>query len=158
MEVVQFNVVMVGNSSVGKTSFVRRFHGGEFSSDYSSTIGESCDQTWTFSSSEMCWLISCALHPGVDTCVQNIVFHDRVVKLQIWDTAGQERYDIANRADKIQKRFVDVCILTKILFLKVSQHHHTSVSQGRWPFSHVWSHIIEEFYFCARLDFSNSGS
>ncbi|XP_056607590.1 extracellular matrix-binding protein ebh isoform X2 [Triplophysa dalaica] len=79
MEVVQFNVVMVGNSSVGKTSFVRRFHGGEFSSDYSSTI-------------------------GVDTCVQNIVFHDRVVKLQIWDTAGQERFhsittQVFHRAD-----------------------------------------------------------
>ncbi|XP_057193325.1 uncharacterized protein rab44 [Triplophysa rosa] len=79
MEVVQFNVVMVGNSSVGKTSFVRSFHGGEFSPDYSSTI-------------------------GVDTCVQNIVFHDRVVKLQIWDTAGQERFhsittQVFHRAD-----------------------------------------------------------
>lgn len=40
---VQFNVVMVGNSCVGKTSFVRRFHEGQFTQDYRSTIGEFCD-------------------------------------------------------------------------------------------------------------------
>ncbi|XP_055068733.2 uncharacterized protein rab44 [Misgurnus anguillicaudatus] len=67
MEMVQFNVVMVGDSCVGKTSFVRRFHKGYFTPDYSSTI-------------------------GVDTCVQNVVLDERVVKLHIWDTAGQERF------------------------------------------------------------------
>ncbi|XP_051752351.1 uncharacterized protein rab44 isoform X5 [Ctenopharyngodon idella] len=64
---VQFNVVMVGNSCVGKTSFVRRFHEGQFTEDFRSTI-------------------------GVDTCVQTVVLPERTVKLQIWDTAGQERF------------------------------------------------------------------
>uniref|UniRef100_A0A672P6E6 Uncharacterized protein n=1 Tax=Sinocyclocheilus grahami TaxID=75366 RepID=A0A672P6E6_SINGR len=41
-EVVQFNVVMVGNSCVGKTSFIRRFHEDQFTEDYRSTIGECC--------------------------------------------------------------------------------------------------------------------
>uniref|UniRef100_A0A672Q2X4 small monomeric GTPase n=2 Tax=Sinocyclocheilus grahami TaxID=75366 RepID=A0A672Q2X4_SINGR len=66
-EVVQFNVVMVGNSCVGKTSFIRRFHEGQFTEDYRSTI-------------------------GVDTCIQTVALPDRTVKLQIWDTAGQERF------------------------------------------------------------------
>ncbi|KAK9973546.1 hypothetical protein ABG768_024272 [Culter alburnus] len=64
---VQFNVVMVGNSCVGKTSFVRRFHEGQFTEDFRSTI-------------------------GVDTCVQTVLLPERTVKLQIWDTAGQERF------------------------------------------------------------------
>uniref|UniRef100_A0A673KZF7 small monomeric GTPase n=2 Tax=Sinocyclocheilus rhinocerous TaxID=307959 RepID=A0A673KZF7_9TELE len=66
-EVVQFNVVMVGNSCVGKTSFIRRFHEGQFTEDYHSTI-------------------------GVDTCTQTVALPDRTVQLQIWDTAGQERF------------------------------------------------------------------
>ncbi|XP_073810502.1 uncharacterized protein rab44 isoform X2 [Danio rerio] len=66
-KVVQFNVVMVGNSCVGKTSFIRRFHEGQFTEDYRSTI-------------------------GVDTFVQTVELPDRTVKLQIWDTAGQERF------------------------------------------------------------------
>ncbi|XP_051996313.1 uncharacterized protein rab44 [Xyrauchen texanus] len=66
-EAVQFNVVMLGNSCVGKTSFIRRFHEGQFSPDYCSTI-------------------------GVDTCAQTVELHDRSVKLHIWDTAGQERF------------------------------------------------------------------
>ncbi|XP_051985601.1 uncharacterized protein LOC127646166 [Xyrauchen texanus] len=66
-EVAQFNVVIVGNSCVGKTSFIRRFNEGQFSPDYRSTI-------------------------GVDTCVQTVELHDRFVKLYIWDTAGQERF------------------------------------------------------------------
>ncbi|XP_077054324.1 uncharacterized protein rab44 [Siphateles boraxobius] len=64
---LQFNVVMVGNSCVGKTSFIKRFHEGQFTQDYRSTI-------------------------GVDTCIQTVELPDRTVKLQIWDTAGQERF------------------------------------------------------------------
>uniref|UniRef100_A0A8C1K418 small monomeric GTPase n=1 Tax=Cyprinus carpio TaxID=7962 RepID=A0A8C1K418_CYPCA len=66
-EVVQFNVVMVGNSCVGKTSFIRRFHEGLFTEDYRSTI-------------------------GVDTFKETVELPDRTVRLQIWDTAGQERF------------------------------------------------------------------
>ncbi|XP_026116672.1 uncharacterized protein LOC113095335 [Carassius auratus] len=66
-EVVQFNVVIVGNSYVGKTSFIRRFHEGLFTEEFRSTI-------------------------GVDTFKQTVVLPDRTVKLQIWDTAGQERF------------------------------------------------------------------
>lgn len=35
-----YNVVMVGNSSVGKTSFMKRFQSGEFCMDHYATIGE----------------------------------------------------------------------------------------------------------------------
>ncbi|XP_028816555.1 uncharacterized protein rab44 isoform X4 [Denticeps clupeoides] len=66
-EPVQFNVVMVGNSSVGKTSFIRQFQSGHFCEDLSATI-------------------------GIDTCTQTMVVDNKLVKLQIWDTAGQERY------------------------------------------------------------------
>ncbi|XP_053491954.1 uncharacterized protein rab44 [Ictalurus furcatus] len=62
-----YNVVMVGNSSVGKTSFIKRLQTGQFTQDYSSTI-------------------------GVDTFVETVRFGSRTVKLYVWDTAGQERY------------------------------------------------------------------
>uniref|UniRef100_A0A8C1KVX5 small monomeric GTPase n=1 Tax=Cyprinus carpio TaxID=7962 RepID=A0A8C1KVX5_CYPCA len=88
-EVVQFNVVMVGNSSVGKTSFIRRFHEGQFNEDYRSTI-------------------------GVDTCIQTIDLPDRTVKLQIWDTAGQERFhsitsQVFHRADGLLLMYEITC-------------------------------------------------
>ncbi|XP_072540649.1 uncharacterized protein rab44 [Salminus brasiliensis] len=70
--VAVYNVVMVGNSNVGKTSFIKRFQSGLFSLDYSSTI-------------------------GVDTCVQTITLGNRTVKLHVWDTAGQERYHSITR-------------------------------------------------------------
>ncbi|XP_046702049.1 ras and EF-hand domain-containing protein homolog isoform X1 [Silurus meridionalis] len=66
-EEVVYNIVMVGNSSVGKTSFIKRLQNGQFIPDYSATI-------------------------GVDTFVQTIQFGNRTVKLYVWDTAGQERY------------------------------------------------------------------
>ncbi|KAM9482751.1 uncharacterized protein rab44 [Clarias gariepinus] len=62
-----YNVVMVGNSNVGKTSFIKRLQNGHFIPDYSATI-------------------------GVDTFVQTVTFGSRTVKLYVWDTAGQERY------------------------------------------------------------------
>lgn len=39
-EAIMFNIVMVGDSSVGKTSFIRRLERGEFLPDPSATLGE----------------------------------------------------------------------------------------------------------------------
>ncbi|XP_060775584.1 ras and EF-hand domain-containing protein isoform X2 [Neoarius graeffei] len=67
-----YNVVMVGNSNVGKTSFIKRLQSGHFITDYNATI-------------------------GVDTFVQTVTFGSRTVKLYVWDTAGQERYHSITR-------------------------------------------------------------
>ncbi|XP_063071557.1 uncharacterized protein LOC134462452 [Engraulis encrasicolus] len=71
-EAIMFNVVMVGESSVGKTSFVKRLMTGQYSEDHSATI-------------------------GVDTFIQTLAVDGQLVKLQIWDTAGQERFHSITR-------------------------------------------------------------
>ncbi|XP_042560557.1 uncharacterized protein LOC105889174 isoform X3 [Clupea harengus] len=71
-EAVMFNIVMVGESSVGKTSFIHQFQNGQFFDDHSATI-------------------------GVDTCIQTLAVDGELVKLQIWDTAGQERFHSLTR-------------------------------------------------------------
>ena len=59
-----FKMVLVGNSSVGKSSIVLSFADGEFNETYITTI-------------------------GVDFRFRALQFEDKKVKLQIWDTAGQ---------------------------------------------------------------------
>jgi small GTP-binding protein len=60
-------MLIVGNSSVGKTNLLNRLAGQRFCNSYVSTI-------------------------GLDFKVKSIQVKDRVVKLQMWDTAGQERF------------------------------------------------------------------
>ncbi|XP_068607492.1 ras-related protein Rab-3D-like [Brachionichthys hirsutus] len=62
-----FKVLIIGNSSVGKTSFLFRYADDSFTSAFVSTV-------------------------GIDFKVKTIYCKDKRVKLQIWDTAGQERY------------------------------------------------------------------
>ncbi|KAM4594417.1 RAB3D, member RAS oncogene family, a [Fundulus diaphanus] len=62
-----FKVLIIGNSSVGKTSFLFRYADDSFTSAFVSTV-------------------------GIDFKVKTIYRNDKRVKLQIWDTAGQERY------------------------------------------------------------------
>ncbi|XP_031753969.1 EF-hand calcium-binding domain-containing protein 4B [Xenopus tropicalis] len=62
-----FKIVLVGNSSVGKTSFLRRFCDGSFHPGTSATV-------------------------GVDYSVKTVTVDNCQVALQLWDTAGQERY------------------------------------------------------------------
>ncbi|XP_068957536.1 EF-hand calcium-binding domain-containing protein 4B [Petaurus breviceps papuanus] len=62
-----FKIVLVGNSSVGKTSFLRRF----------------CDDRFTPGS---------AATVGLDYQVKIVKVDKCQVALQLWDTAGQERY------------------------------------------------------------------
>ncbi|XP_041794877.1 EF-hand calcium-binding domain-containing protein 4B [Chelmon rostratus] len=62
-----FKIVLVGNSSVGKTSLLQRF----------------CDN---------CFHPGTCATVGIDYSVKTITVDDSQVALQMWDTAGQERY------------------------------------------------------------------
>ncbi|XP_038275735.1 EF-hand calcium-binding domain-containing protein 4B [Dermochelys coriacea] len=62
-----FKIVFVGNSNVGKTSFLKRFCEDHFSPDTSATV-------------------------GIDYSVKTVTVDNSQVALQLWDTAGQERY------------------------------------------------------------------
>jgi Ras and EF-hand domain-containing protein len=62
-----FKIVFVGDSGVGKSTFIHWFCSQTFRPSFSSTI-------------------------GVDYQVKNINVDDQLVALQLWDTAGQERF------------------------------------------------------------------
>ncbi|KAF6026384.1 RAB3B [Bugula neritina] len=62
-----FKLLIIGNSSVGKTSFLFRYADDTFTSAFVSTV-------------------------GIDFKVKTVCHNNKRVKLQIWDTAGQERY------------------------------------------------------------------
>ncbi|XP_008570239.1 PREDICTED: EF-hand calcium-binding domain-containing protein 4B [Galeopterus variegatus] len=67
-----FKIVFVGNSAVGKTSFLRRFCEDRFSPGPAATV-------------------------GIDYRVKTVNVDDCRVALQLWDTAGQERYRCITR-------------------------------------------------------------
>ncbi|XP_060885717.1 EF-hand calcium-binding domain-containing protein 4B isoform X2 [Labrus mixtus] len=62
-----FKVVLVGNSSVGKTSLLRSFCEGRFQSTTTATV-------------------------GIDYSVKTLTLDNMQVAIQLWDTAGQERF------------------------------------------------------------------
>jgi small GTP-binding protein domain len=62
-----FKIILLGDSSVGKTSILLRFSENTYNSDFHSTI-------------------------GVDFRVSLQHYNDKLIKLQLWDTAGQERF------------------------------------------------------------------
>ncbi|CAM9661587.1 ras-related protein Rab-3C-like [Petromyzon marinus] len=62
-----FKLLIIGNSSVGKTSFLFRYADESFTSAFVSTV-------------------------GIDFKVKTVYRNEKRIKLQIWDTAGQERY------------------------------------------------------------------
>ncbi|XP_025081207.1 ras and EF-hand domain-containing protein homolog isoform X4 [Pomacea canaliculata] len=62
-----FKIVFVGDSGVGKTSFIHRFCNDQFRPNFSATI-------------------------GIDFQVKPLLVGDSLAVLQLWDTAGQERF------------------------------------------------------------------
>ena len=60
-------LLLIGDSSVGKTSVLLRFAEDSFSPVYISTI-------------------------GVDFKIRTIDIDGKTIKLQVWDTAGSERF------------------------------------------------------------------
>jgi len=59
--------IVIGDSTVGKTSLINRFHGEQFSTSLISTI-------------------------GVDFRLKTIDVDGKRIKIQVWDTAGQEQF------------------------------------------------------------------
>jgi len=64
-----FKILLIGNSGVGKTSFLLQYCEGKFNPAFVSTV-------------------------GIDFKVKTVMVKDKRIKLQVWDTAGQERYKI----------------------------------------------------------------
>ncbi|XP_077695554.1 ras-related protein Rab-44 isoform X3 [Eretmochelys imbricata] len=62
-----YNVLFVGDSNVGKTSFLYRLHEDSFNPSLTATI-------------------------GMDYRVKNLFVDNKCFALRLWDTAGQERY------------------------------------------------------------------
>ena len=62
-----FKIVLIGDTSVGKTNILSKYLKGEFEPKSKSTV-------------------------GVEFGVKNFKIENNIVKVQIWETAGEERY------------------------------------------------------------------
>lgn len=79
-------VIILGDSSVGKTSLMNQYVNRKFSNQYKATI-------------------------GADFLTKELTVDDRTVTMQIWDTAGQERFQSLGVAFY---RGADCCVLGKL--------------------------------------------
>ena len=62
-----FKIVLIGDTSVGKSCLLTRFADDQFTDNYVTTI-------------------------GVDFRFKTMIVMDKIIKVQVWDTAGEERY------------------------------------------------------------------
>ena len=63
----------LGDSSVGKSSILRKYCKNEFLGKYITTI-------------------------GIDFQIKNLTIDNKKIKVQIWDTAGEERYKVVTKS------------------------------------------------------------
>merc|ERR1712021_83617 len=89
---VLLKVIILGDSSVGKTSLMNQYVNRKFNTQYKATI-------------------------GADFLTKEVSIPERVVTMQIWDTAGQERFQSLGVAFY---RGADACILVFDLTAKKS--------------------------------------
>ena len=65
--IYKYKVILIGDSSVGKTSLIIRFCDDKFKENSVATI-------------------------GIDTKIKYVIRKEKKIELQIWDTAGQEKF------------------------------------------------------------------
>ena len=89
-----FKIILIGDTSVGKTNILTKYLTDEFDPNSKATV-------------------------GVEFCTKNFKIENKIVKVQIWDTAGQERYrSITNAYYKEAKgAFIVYDIVNKILLI-----------------------------------------
>ena len=66
-EEIKIKIMLLGESQIGKTSFIQRYVKNNFNLSYITTV-------------------------GIDFQIKQIKMNNKSIKLQIWDTAGQERF------------------------------------------------------------------
>ena len=66
---IEFVVVLIGDSGVGKTNFLTRYAWDQFTHESRTTI-------------------------GIDFACRDVQHESKKIKLQVWDTAGQERFRV----------------------------------------------------------------
>ena len=66
-EEIKIKIMLLGESQIGKTSFIQRYVKNNFNLSYITTV-------------------------GIDFQLKQIKMNNKSIKLQIWDTAGQERF------------------------------------------------------------------
>jgi len=66
-EIIRYKIVMIGDISVGKTSFMTRIVENRFKDNYEPSV-------------------------GIDFSSKILKYKGKQIKLQIWDSAGQEKY------------------------------------------------------------------
>jgi small GTP-binding protein len=69
----KMQMIIIGDSGVGKTSFMDRFVEGSHQVAYNATV-------------------------GIDFKVKRVEIDQKTVKIQIWDTAGQEKFNAITTA------------------------------------------------------------
>ena len=67
MEEINLKILLIGDSSVGKTSILLKYIEDKFAENYVSTI-------------------------GIEYKIKSLIINGKKVLLRIWDTSGQERY------------------------------------------------------------------
>lgn len=101
-----FKVVFVGDSGVGKSSFIHQFCSKTFKATFSATI-------------------------GVDFQVKNLRVDNHIVALQLWDTAGQERFrSITKQYFRKADGVIVVYDVTSEASFKNVRNWMTSVQEG----------------------------
>ena len=70
---ILFKIILVGDTSVGKTNIISKYLKNLFQEDFSATI-------------------------GVEFSHKQFLIDNHKIKAQIWDTAGQERYKAITKA------------------------------------------------------------
>ena len=66
-DILSYKIILLGDTTVGKTSLIVRYCDSKFNENCLSTI-------------------------GVDTKTKYVKYNDKKIELEIWDTAGQEKY------------------------------------------------------------------
>lgn len=100
-----FKILLIGDSSVGKTSILLRYIDNTYSGEFQATI-------------------------GVDFKVSTVKINSKVIKLQLWDTAGQDRFKniVASYYRGAQGIFIVYDMTNRISFTNVTKWYQETIN------------------------------
>lgn len=100
-----FKILLIGDSSVGKTSILLRYIDNTYSGEFQATI-------------------------GVDFKVSTVKINSKVIKLQLWDTAGQDRFKniVASYYRGAQGIFIVYDVTNRISFTNVTKWYQETIN------------------------------